>query len=60
MPQQPKDESFSTQGPLQGICALHHINVFMFGAAVYYKVSKILNAGAFPAVPLPSRAGSLN
>ena len=45
MPQLPKDESLSAQGPLQDISALHHINVLMFGAAIL-QCSQNLNAGA--------------
>jgi hypothetical protein len=33
MPQLPKDESLSAQGPLQCTSALHHIKTLMFGAA---------------------------
>jgi hypothetical protein len=59
MPQLPKDESLSAQGPLQCTSALHHINALMFGAAIL-SMFQNLNAGAVQLSFFAPRAGSLD
>jgi hypothetical protein len=59
MPQLPKDVSLSAQGPLHCTSALQHISSLMFGATIYHNGPKF-ECWCFPAVPFPTRAGSLD